>query len=296
MSVTRVRMVLLVVPAIWGLVFIGIHELLPYLDAFELVTLRFVIVTGVFGVLMVFRRELRPRFDRKGWAMILLMGLLAVPLSQLGIVYAQNFLHPTLASLIITTSPAAAAIMAPLFVDERISRRQAAGFALALIGAATVIIAGAGGASLRLADIGGAAIGLVTPVAWALYTIALKKQSADSPVSTVWIGLAVGTIYLVPWFPSAASAARTLPLQSWMWLLYLAIGGTFLAYVIWFWSLKYLDASQTSAYLYLVPVCALIWSLALLGEAPPAMALVGGVLVIIGVALTQTKSRATLLT
>ena len=159
-----------------------------------------------------------------------------------------------------------------------------------------MIISGAGGASFQLADIGGAAIGLVTPVAWALYTIALRRRSADAPLATVWTGLAIGTIYLVPWLPGAINSARTLPMQAWMWLLYLAIGGTFVAYVIWSWSLRYLNASQTSAYLYLVPVCALVWSLVLLGQVPPPMALVGGLLAILGVVLTQTKSRVPHLT
>ena len=70
MSTTRVRLVLLIVPVLWGLVFVGIHELLPYLDAFELVTLRFAIVTLGVLALLVFRKDLRLRLDRKGWAMI----------------------------------------------------------------------------------------------------------------------------------------------------------------------------------------------------------------------------------
>ena len=72
---------------------------------------------------------------------------------------------------------------------------------------------------------------------------------------------------------------------------YLALGGTFIAYLIWYWSLKHLSASETAAYMYLVPVFALIWSVLILGETPHVGALAGGVMVLGGVALTQTADH-----
>ena len=61
------------------------------------------------------------RMTRKDWGLAWLAGLLAVPLSQLPIVSSQNFLDPTLASLIVTTSPATAAILGPILLNERVS-------------------------------------------------------------------------------------------------------------------------------------------------------------------------------
>ena len=287
MTQTRVRAILLVVPALWGLVFVGVNQVLRHLDVFQLVTIRFLMIAVAFGTLIVVQPRFRPRYSRAQWKIVWLAGLMAVPLSQLGIVYAQNFLAPTLASLVITTSPAVAAILAPLMLPETITRRQALGFVLALIGAGVVIVIGAGGASFSGRDILGAAIGLITPVAWAIYTILLKKLSGGEPLATIGIGLVVGTVFLIPFVPSAISAAQTIDGSTWAWLAYLAFGGTFLAYVIWFWSLKFLEASQTVAYLYLVPLFALGWSLLILEKTPDPMALSGGILVLIGVGLTQ---------
>ena len=293
MTPRRVRLVLLVVPAMWGLVFVGVDQVLEELDAFELVAIRFALISVLFGLLMLVRPELRPSFARREWLLIGLSGLMAVPLSQLGIVYAQNWLAPSLASLIITTAPAMAAILAPLFLPETVTLRQAAGFVMAVAGAAVVIVVGAGGIGLEDSNLWGAAVGMITPVAWALYTILLKRLSAGSPLTTVGTGLMVGTIFMIPWMPRALEAAGEIEASTWGWLLYLAFGGTFVSYIIWFWSLRHLDAAQTSAYLYLVPVSALVWSLLILGDVPPAGALAGGALVFAGVALTQTRAQTT---
>ena len=124
-----------------------------------------------------------------------------------------------------------------------------------------------------------------------MFTILLKRIAGEHPLATIGIALLIGSVFLIPFAPTAASAVGDMPVGTWVWLVYLALVGTFFAYVIWFWSLKYLDASETSAYLYLVPVFALFWSLVILREAPPAIALLGGALVLGGVALTQMSRQ-----
>ena len=170
------------------------------------------------------------------------------------------------------------------------TRRQAVGFLLAFGGAAVVIVAGAGGSSFDVDDIVGAALGLITPVAWAFYTILLKRISGAHPLTTVGTGLSLGTVFLVVFFPTTISVAPSIPIDGWLWLLYLAFLGTTGAYLIWYRALTYLDANQTAAYMYLVPVFALVWSLIILGDAPPAVGLAGGALVFVGVALTQRRA------
>src|SRR5215211_2921924 len=107
--------------ALWGLVFIGVHDLLPQIDAVQLITLRFALVAAIFAGLMVVRAGWRPRLTRGEWGVVFLCGLLAVPGSQLAIVEGQNYLSPPLASLIITSSPAAAAVVAAFFLRESLS-------------------------------------------------------------------------------------------------------------------------------------------------------------------------------
>ena len=292
MSRSHVRIWVLGAPLLWGLVFVAVDRVLQYTDAFQLVTIRFFLISIIFSGLMIAFPKMRPTMTRRDWGLAWVAGLLAVPLSQLPIVSAQNFLDPTLASLIVTTSPAAAAILAPIVLDEQVSMRQAMGFVLAFAGAAFVIIIGAGESSFELRDILGAAIGVITPIAWAVYTILLKRISSADPFVTVGVGLTLGTVFLIPWIPSSIGVLGDIPLDGWIWMGYLAFVGTFLSYLIWFWALRELDASQTAAYMYLVPLFALGWSLIFLGSIPPIVTFAGGILIVIGVGLTQTKNPA----
>jgi probable blue pigment (indigoidine) exporter len=108
-----------------------------------------------------------------------------------------------------------------------------------------------------------------------------------SALAGVGATLVVGTAFMVPFAPSAVDAGSSASLEVWLWLVFLAFGGSLIPYLLWFWGLRYLDASEVSAYLYLVPVFALIWSLIVLGDFPPLGALAGGALVLLGVGLTQ---------
>lgn len=290
---SKVRIWVLIAPLSWGLVFVGVNRVLRYTDAFQLVTIRFMMIAIIFAALMAVRPSMRPKMTRRDWGLAWLAGLLAVPLSQFPIVSAQNFLDPALASVIVTTAPATAAILGPLMLNEKVSPRQAVGFVLAFAGAAIVIVTGAGGASFELEDILGAAIGVITPIAWALYTILLKRISAADPFVTVGVGLTLGTVLLLPWLPGTIGVLDDIPLEGWLWLGYLAFLGTFLSYLVWFRALRVLDANQTAAYMYLVPVAALGWSLLILRSAPPAVTLIGAAVVLVGVALTQARTRST---
>ena len=103
---------LLACVALWGCVFVGVHELLPVLDPVQMVTLRFLAVALSFALLLALHPPWRPRLTRREWGITVLAGVLAVPLCQLAIVEGQRYLSPPIASLVVTFSPAIAAVLA----------------------------------------------------------------------------------------------------------------------------------------------------------------------------------------
>ena len=60
-GVTTRYAALLACAALWGCVFVGVHELLPVLDPVQMVTLRFLGVAAIFGVLLAIHPPWRPR-------------------------------------------------------------------------------------------------------------------------------------------------------------------------------------------------------------------------------------------
>ena len=284
---------LLVCAALWGAVFIGVHELLPELDPAQMMTLRFGIVAAAFAGLLAVRPDWRPRIERREWPLLIVAAISAVPVSQWTLIEGQRYLAPPIAALVVTFAPAVAAVLAAAIHRELISRRAAAGFALALVGVAMIVVLGAGsGASVEASDPLKASLTLLSPIAWAVYTV-LSKPFAERHHTSGIVGVTmiVGTLVLLPLLPHALDGATSLSAGGWAWLVFIALGGSAGPYLLWSASLKTLPVSRTAAFMYLVPVFALLWTGVLLGDPPTVIALAGGVVVLAGVALTQVRPR-----
>lgn len=295
MTHTRgVHVALSIVIAMWGLVFVAIARLLPYLDAAQLVAIRFALIALIFAAIFVVVPSTRPKLTSwRDVRLFLVLGVLAVPGSQLTIVNGQNYLAPPLVSLVVTTSPAWAAVIAAIWLAEPINRKQAVGFAIALIGVAIVILAGVGDTELTVSDPLGASLTLISPVSWAMFTILSKVHIVRfPPVTAVGTAMIAGSITMIPLYPHALEGIGDITTGGWAWMGYLAIGGTVIPYLVWWQALGKLTAATTTAYMYAIPIAALIWSWVVLGIAPTVVALVGGVVIIGGVSMIQFARRA----
>jgi drug/metabolite transporter (DMT)-like permease len=156
-----------------------------------------------------------------------------------------------------------------------------------------IVVLGAGsGAAAGASNPLRAALALISPVSWAVYTL-LSKPLAERHHTSGIVGVMMiaGSIALLPFVPHALAGAGELSTGGWGWLVFIALGGSAGPYLLWSASLKLMSVSRTAAFMYLVPVFALLWTGLLLGDPPTAIALGGGVVVLAGVALTQTRAR-----
>jgi len=81
----------------------------------------------------------------------------------------------------------------------------------------------------------------------------------------------------------SAEQWRAIAWTGWAALLYMAVFSSAVAYVFYFWVLRYLEASQLSAFTYLLPVVATILGIVWLGEKGSWGQVLGGVLALSGV-------------
>jgi drug/metabolite transporter (DMT)-like permease len=72
-------------------------------------------------------------------------------------------------------------------------------------------------------------------------------------------------------------------------MVYLGLVPTALAFSTWAYALARMDAGRLGVTTYSVPPITIVMAAILLGEAPPALALAGGVLALAGVALTRRR-------
>jgi drug/metabolite transporter (DMT)-like permease len=73
-------------------------------------------------------------------------------------------------------------------------------------------------------------------------------------------------------------------------MFYMAAFSAVLAYTLFYWVLRYMEASRVAAVNYFQPVIVLLLSVAFLGEHPTRYLLAGGALVLVGVYLAERVS------
>ncbi len=293
MTAGRARALLVLATASWGLTFVANHELLEELSPAHITVLRFGVVSLALGAMVASGPRLRPRLARRDVGVLLLGGLFAVPGAQLALTQGQQYLSPAMSGLVVATGPAFISLLATWFLGERLGGRRWSGVALAFSGAAIVILFATGaGTDLVVRNPWGGALVVLAQLCWASYTVLSKGLVArHAPITVVAVAVCCGTLFLLPTLPGALAAATTVPPRTFLWLAHLVVFGTVVPYLIWFTALRQLPANETAAFMFLVPLCAVGWSVALIGERPAPLGLLGGVAIIAGVAITQFAAR-----
>jgi drug/metabolite transporter (DMT)-like permease len=71
--------------------------------------------------------------------------------------------------------------------------------------------------------------------------------------------------------------------------IYLGVGPTALGFATWAYALRRMSAGGLASLAYLIPVVAILLGWALLGETPPALALLGGAVCVVGGVLARRR-------
>jgi drug/metabolite transporter (DMT)-like permease len=175
-----------------------------------------------------------------------------------------------------------------LFRLEKATWHKVVGMGIAFAGVA--VLASENGISPHSPSLLGDAIMMTGSIGFAIYAVLGKRVAGryDGLTMTAFNHFA-GALLILPVALNQAKALgpfsrwRAIPWKGWMALGYMAVLGSAIAYIFYFWLLRYLDASQLSAFTYLLPVLATFLGIWWLGEHGSAMQIVGGVLALAGV-------------
>ena len=225
------------------------------------------------------------------WRDAFLLGSLGVAFYYVGFYEGLRLTTASRAAVLHAAVPVATAVFARIISGERQSRTVMGGIALSCIGVLVVIGGGVRGSAGKSALLGDLLV-LTAVLSWSLYTIVAKRHAAvDATELTVKTAVA-GTVLLLPaaaleW----AAGLRAAPTPSgWMALIYLGAISSALGYAWYGRALRVLGAAQVANYINLLPVVAVAAAAVLLGERPDRAALVGGALVLAGVALASRRA------
>lgn len=202
----------------------------------------------------------------------------------------------TNAALLITVEPISLILLSPWALGERLTRREGLGAALALVGAAVVVVNGIPGVTAALVPHWrGDLLLLLAGLAYAAYSLFGRGVLTRHPAIavTAW-SIAWGVAAMLPLAALEWAAAAQIRLNgpAILGVLYLALVITALGYLAWNWALERVPAPRAAIFLNIQPLVGALLGVYYLGEPLTAFTVAGGVLILLGLTLTvKTPGR-----
>jgi drug/metabolite transporter (DMT)-like permease len=266
--------------ALWASAFVGIRAAGRHIEPGALTLGRVLVATIALGALALVRRERMP--PRADLPRVILVGLLWLGAYNVLLNAAERNLDAGTAAMLVNIGPVFIAVLAGLVLREGFPRSLFTGCAVALAG---VVLIGAATSEHGLDSLTGALLCIAAAGAYAVAIVIQKpllERSSGLIVTT--LACATATVASIPFAPQLAGADDAGALA---WTVYLGLFPTAIGFSTWAFALKRSSAGQLGAFTYLVPPVAVLLGWIVLSEAPPLLALVGGLLCLAGVALTR---------
>lgn len=240
-----------------------------------------------------------------------LSGALGVAGYNLALNYGETQVPATVALLVIPVNPVLVMLMASAFLGEALTPRRWLGSGLAVLGLAAVVLAAPRGThGWGSAPGSGIAACLFAALAWAGYALLSKTLTETAgPVAVAGVTTALGTLPILPvvLWQSARELGSPLALGTWharawdhltgsgpgpgLWLLYLVLASTVVAFLLYQWGIQRLPAGTVASFIYLMPVFGVAWGAWALGEKVTPWQLAGAGVLLAGVALAASTGR-----
>jgi drug/metabolite transporter (DMT)-like permease len=290
-SARQAHLLLLVSVLIWGTMhpiskLLFAQGLTPWqiaLDRLGLSALSMIVVAGATG-----RLARLGRYRVRDLFMVAGVGFLgyfvSITLGLLGL----SFLPASMNSLLSNSSPLFVALLAPLLLGERPTRRSLCGLVAGFSGVAILVLSRGGpGGDVALVGVG---LSLLSSACWAVYTTVSRRTTAR--VDPVVVSLVASCVSVIPLAVIVVAEGQldhvaSAPPLALVGLLWLGIIATGLTFLVWTSALRRLKATSVAAYSYLIPVIGVITAAVVLGEQPTPLFLLGSALVLGGVAVAQ---------
>jgi drug/metabolite transporter (DMT)-like permease len=273
----------LVTVTAWASAFIGIRDAGDEISAGALSLGRLLVGSIALGVIVAIRRESLPA--RRDLPAIALCGVLWFGIYNVALNEAERHIDAGTAAMLVNVGPILIAVLAGLILHEGFPRSLLAGSAVAFAGAILIGLATSDGG---LAASGGAALCLVAALAYAGGVVSQKPVlERVSALHVTFLACGVGALACLPFGPTLVDELDTASGSAIRWMLYLGLVPTALAFTTWAYALSHTTAGRMGATTYLVPPLAILMAWLILSETPPALAIAGGALCLVGVVLAR---------
>jgi O-acetylserine/cysteine efflux transporter len=285
----RDRLLALLVAVLWGLNFPATEIALQHFPPMLLGALRWTLL-AIPAVLFVPRPQVKLRW---------LLGTgIGIGLLQFAFLYLGMAagMPSGLASLVLQASAPFTVLLAAFAFRERISRRQAIGIGVAVLGLAAIAIH-----QSQVAALLPVVLTLAGGLGWAIGNVCSREAKAPKPLHlTMWMAVVppvpMFVLSLITEGPHRIAGSFT-TLTTWSaWesvfgVLYIVIAAALVGYGIWNTLLSRNPSSSVAPFSMLVPIIGVLSSWVAFGERVPLVEFIAGAAVILGVLYASRRPR-----
>ncbi|KMP40632.1 EamA family transporter [Bacillus cereus] len=267
---------------IWGTAFpairMGLESYTP-----EYLTLLRLLIASFILLLFSFIYKLRLP-DLKDIPAIFIFGALGFTIYHIALNYGEKTVNAGSASLIISVTPIVTAILAFVFLNEKMKLNGWIGGVMSFAG--IVLISFSQGDAIQL-NSGGLFI-LLAAISESLFFVfqtSYLKKYGFLPF-TIYTILS-STICMLIFLPGVYQEILAAPLEVNLSVIYLGVFPTVLPYIALAYIISRAGASEATSSLYLTPITACFIAWIWLGEVPTLVSIIGGVITILGIVIAH---------
>ena len=288
----RGYLALVLLALIWGASFLFIKLAVRDMSPATLVLSRAVFGAVTLGLIFAARRQSPvPTGTRSRLLPFLVMAIFGSLLPWFAFGFGELSISSALASILNATTPLWTAVFAYWVTPaERPSAVNYLGVAIGFLGTGIVIAPDLIGQPLRATTLGTLAVAGAA-VSYAVAALVQRRRLRGvSPLQVGFWQLALtAPLALVVAFPTVGSTH--LHWTSIMAMLALGVGGSGIAYLLYYFMMNTLGGTRATTVTFLLPVTAVFWGASLLHESITIPILAGMVVILLGVFLTSRPRR-----
>ncbi len=256
-------------------------------DAATLTFLRSLISTAGLCMFLLSKRG-STKVAKQDWKRLAFLGFLGIPVNQFFYLYGIRFSTAANGALLYATTPVFVLLLSYFILKEQITPKKTLGILLAFVGVAVVIFER--GVDFSSEYTFGNLMILVAVIAWALFTIYGKPMIVKyGAMRTTSIAMILGMMLFLPvgLTSSLGYPYAHLGAGHWAGILYLGVGTSIFGYMLWYYALGHIEASKLAVFANGQPIVAALLALVFLDYTITGAFVVGGIITIAGVVLTQ---------
>ena len=245
---------------------------------------RLLVASLALSVMMIGRKLVR--MNAREWALTAVVGVAWFAVYSVALNAGEQHVDAGTAAMLIQFAPILIGVLAGVLLGEGFPRMLVIGGLVAFAGTLVIGIA----TSTGRADLAGVLLVLLSATVYSIAMVAQKVVLRRIPALQVtWLACLIGTVACLPFAGELFGDLSAVPTPTIIGVIYLGLVPTAIAFSTWAYALKYSTAGRLGVTTFAVPPITILLGWLFLGEVPPLLAIVGGALSLVGVAIARRR-------